>query len=143
SRGRRRLACPGGLNPPTYGLEGRCSIRAGLRAAIQLWTNGRSLPAGLGLQWGVQKLRGFLPLGAVLGLIAGCGSAGGPVTVSGTGGTNQPVTGVYPSPTPEWWTPRPTPSPTPGPPNVLPSPTPSLPALRGLCACRPDPAPAL
>ena len=31
-----RMACPAGFEPATYGLEGRCSIRAELRAAVQL-----------------------------------------------------------------------------------------------------------
>ena len=31
-RAQRAVVCPGGFEPPTYGLEGRCSVRAELRA---------------------------------------------------------------------------------------------------------------
>jgi hypothetical protein len=55
--------------------------------------------------------------------LAACESSGG-VTVTGTGRTNQPVVGVYPDPTPEWYTPRPTPQPTLPPPGTLPTPAP-------------------
>jgi hypothetical protein len=32
----REVACPGRFELPTYGLEGRCSIRAELRAACAI-----------------------------------------------------------------------------------------------------------
>jgi len=63
---------------------------------------------------------------AFLAVAVACQSAGSDVKVTGTGRTNQPVVGAYPTPTPEWWTPSPTAPPTPEPPRVLPSPTPSL-----------------
>jgi hypothetical protein len=67
---------------------------------------------------------GMLAVAAIVATAA-CGSSGGPVTVTGTGRTNQPVVGDYPAPTPEWTTPRPTPQPTLPPPGTMPSPTPS------------------
>ena len=66
---------------------------------------------------------GVLVFAAVVAAAA-CESTGGPVTVTGTGSTNQPVAGDYPPPTPEWTNPRPTPQPTLPPPGTLPTPAP-------------------
>ena len=64
---------------------------------------------------------GVLAVAAIV-VSAACESTGGPVTVTGTGKTKQPASGVYPTPTPEWYTPRPAPPPTLPPSGTLPTP---------------------
>jgi len=74
----------------------------------------------------VRKRIGAVWLGVMAAVVsvAACKSSGG-VTVTGTGRTNQPVLQPYPTPTPEWYTPRPTAPPALPPLGTLPSPTPS------------------
>ena len=47
--GTGQLACPGGFEPPTYGLEGRCSVRAELRAGESHYRPGAIKDRAVGL----------------------------------------------------------------------------------------------